>query len=213
MNKTSKPNFIQTTKSTVQNFIKSIKKVLVDIPANNQIAFLGLVFLYVIVWFFNLGEYKTYTYNYSICFSLAAIITCLSSFFYCFNQITKDAKTQNWFSVGVDLFFNLAILLLTIQGTRELTQRSNPFNSAMFIFFTYIIFFAQIYINKSYRLFKSFIIAGAIFALVAGIFRFLEIYTPTDYLLLIWAIGSYVILISTIILFFQTIKQTLSSLR
>jgi hypothetical protein len=183
-----------------------------QIPQENILALAVLVFTFIIIWFFNIGEYKTYIYNYSFCLALAGVIGCLQSFFYSFAQITQDLKFKNWFTVGMDTIFNLIQIVFLISGVRELTQRVDPFNTTLFIFYSSIIFFAQIYINKSFRLFKITIIITLILALIALIFRVLLTYTPSSYLDLIWAVGSYAILICVTVLFFNVIKFSTNSL-
>ena len=126
--------------------------------------------------------------------------------------ISKDIKSKNWFTIGMDILFNLFQIVFLIAGVRELTQRVDPFNTSLFIFYASVIFFAQIYINKSYNLFKTTIITVSILAFTTLIFRVLLTYTPSSYLDLIWAVGSYVILICSIVLFFSTIKFSTNSL-
>jgi hypothetical protein len=182
------------------------------VSRESKLALAILCFTFIIIWFFNIGEYKTYTYNYSFCLALAGVIAVLQSFFYSFAQITRDLKSKNWFTVGMDALFNLFQIVFLISGVRELTQRVDPFNTSLFIFYGSIIFFAQIYINKSYSLFKITIIINSILAFVALIFRVLLTYTPSSYLDLIWAVGSYVILACTLVLFFNVIKFSTNSL-
>jgi hypothetical protein len=187
------------------NFLKNISR-------ESKLALAVLVFTYVIIWFFSLGEYKTYVYNYSLCLALAGVIGVLQSFFYSFAQIIRDLKSKNWFTVGMDILFNLFQVVFLISGVRELTQRADPFNTSLFIFYTAVIFFAQVYINKSYSLFKITIIITLILALIALIFRVLLTYTPSSYLDLIWAVGSYAILACASVLFFSVIRFSTNSL-
>ena len=194
------------SKNQLSNFFKHKFDFFSKISSESKLALAVLIFSFIIIWFFNVGEYKTYIYNYSFCLALAGLIACLQSFFYSFAQITRDLKSKNWFTVGMDTLFNLVQLMFLIFGVKELTQRTDPFNTVIFIFYTSIIFFAQIYINKSYRLFKITIIITIILALVTSIFRLLETYTPSSYLYLIWALGSYTILICVCVLFFNVIK-------
>jgi hypothetical protein len=200
------------SKNKLKNFIDSKLGFFSKISVESKLALAILTFTFVIIWFFNIGEYKTYIYNYSFCLALAGVIGCLQSFFYSFAQITRDLKSKNWFTVGMDTLFNLFQIVFLISGVREMTQRVDPFNTSLFIFYAAIIFFAQIYINKSYSLFKITIICTLVFALIALIFRVLLTYTPSSYLDLIWAVGSYSILICSIVLFFATIKFSTNSL-
>jgi hypothetical protein len=194
------------------NFITSQFSFINKISKESRVAFAILIFTFIIIWFFNIGEYKTYTYNYSICLSLAGIIGCLMSFFYSFAQISSDMKAKNWFTVGLDALFNLFQLVFFISGVKELTQRADPFNTSIFMLFAFVIFFAQVYINKSYRLFKITIISTLSIALITAIFKLLEIYTPSDYLSLLWALGSYASLAVVLVMFFATLKVSINNL-
>lgn len=198
--------------SSKSNFLKSQFDFINKISKESKLAFAVLIFSFIIIWFFNIGEYKTYTFNYSICLSLAGIIGCLMSFFYSFAQISSDMKAKNWFTIGLDTLLNLFQLVFFISGVKELTQRADPFNTSIFILFAFVIFFAQIYINKSYRLFKATIISTLTIGLITGIFKLLEIYTPSDYLSLLWALGSYAILGVTLVMFFATLKVSINNL-
>jgi hypothetical protein len=194
------------------NFLTSKLGFLNKISIENKLALTVLTFTFIIIWFFNIGEYKTYIYNYSFCLALAGVIGVLQSFFYSFAQITRDLKSKNWFTVGMDTLFNLFQIVFLVSGVRELTQRVDPFNTSLFIFYTSIIFFAQIYINKSYSLFKKTIVTICTLALISLIFRILLTYTPSSYLDLIWAVGSYGILACSVYLFFNVIKFSTNSL-
>jgi hypothetical protein len=198
--------------SSKSNFLKSQFDFINKISKESKLAFAVLIFSFIIIWFFNIGEYKTYTFNYSICLSLAGIVGCLMSFFYSFAQISSDMKAKNWFTIGLDTLLNLFQLVFFISGVKELTQRADPFNTSIFILFAFVIFFAQIYINKSYRLFKATIISTLTIGLITGIFKLLEIYTPSDYLSLLWALGSYAILGVTLVMFFATLKVSINNL-
>lgn len=200
------------SKNKLINFIRSRLGFLYTVSLESKLALAILIFTFVIIWFFNIGEYKTYTYNYSFCLALAGVIGVLQSFFYSFAQITRDLKSKNWFTVGMDTLFNLFQIVFLISGVRELTQRVDPFNTSLFIFYSSIIFFTQIYINKSYSLFKITIIIISVLAFISLIFRLLLTYTPSSYLDLIWAVGSYAILACASILFFNTIKFSTNSL-
>jgi hypothetical protein len=199
-------------KNNLTNFVNSKLEVFAKVSPESKLALAVLIFTFLVIWFFNIGEYKTYAYNYSFCLALAGVIGVLQSFFYSFAQITRDLKSKNWFTVGMDTLFNLVQVVFLISGVKELTQRTDPFNTVIFIFYTAVIFFAQIYINKSYRLFKITIIITIILALITSIFRLLETYTPSDYLYLIWALGSYAILACSMVLFFSVIKFSTNSL-
>jgi hypothetical protein len=194
------------------NFITTQFEYINKISKESRVAFAILISTFIIIWFFNIGEYKTYTFNYSICLSLAGIIGCLMSFFYSFAQISSDMKAKNWFTVGLDALFNLFQLVFFISGAKELTQRADPFNTSIFILFAFVIFFAQVYINKSFRLFKITIISTLVIAFITSIFKLLEIYTPSDYLSLIWALGSYAILVVGVVMFFASLKVSISNL-
>ncbi len=197
---------IDQNKNKVGNFSGNPFNFFGKITIENRFALAVLTFSFIIIWFFNIGEYKTYIYNYSLCLSLVGVLFGLQSFFYCFTQITNNLKAKNWFTIGIDTLFHLLQLILLISGVKELTQRTDPFNTILFIFYAAIIFFAQIYINKSYKLFKITIITTTILALVTSIFRLLQTYTPSSYLYLIWALGSYAILTCACILFFNVVK-------
>jgi hypothetical protein len=203
---------VHNSKNKQKNIINSKLSFLGTITLESRLALAILTFTFVIIWFFNIGEYKTYIYNYSFCLALAGVIGVLQSFFYSFAQITRDLRSQNWFTVGMDILFNLFQVVFLISGVREMTQRVDPFNTSLFVFYASLIFFAQIYINKSYSLFKTSIICSLVFALIALIFRVLLTYTPSSYLDLIWAVGSYSVLVCSLFLFFATIKFSSSSL-
>ena len=200
------------SKNKLVNFINSRLDFFYSVSRESKLALAVLTFSFLIIWFFNIGEYKTYVYNYSFCLALAGVIGVLRSFFYSFAQITRDLKSKNWFTVGMDTLFNLFQIVFLISGVRELTQRVDPFNTSLFIFYSSIIFFVQIYINKSYSLFKITIIILSILAFISLIFRVLLTYTPSSYLDLIWAVGSYGILACSTVLFFNTIKFSTNSL-
>lgn len=199
-------------KNNIFKFLTSKVDFLNNISKESKLALAVLIFSFVIIWFFRIGEYKTYMYNYSSCLAVAGIVAALQSFFYSFAQISRDLKSKNWFTVGMDTLFNLVQIVFLIVGVKELTQRSDPLNTVIFIFYTALIFFAQIYINKSYILFKITIITTIILGFVTLVFRILQTYTPSDYLYLIWAIGSYSILVCSIIMFFSVIKFSTNSL-
>lgn len=205
----STPN---NSKNGIPNFLTSRLNFISKISLESRLAFALLTFTFTIIWFFNIGEYKTYIYNYSFCLALAGLVGCLQSFFYSFAQITRDLKSKNWFTIGMDTIFNLFQILLLIAGVRELTQRVDPFNTSLYVFYAAIVFFAQVYINKSYSMFKTTLICTFVLALVTLVFRILLTYTPSSYLDLIWAVGSYSILACTIVLFFATIKFSSNSL-
>jgi hypothetical protein len=175
---------------------------------DTKISLILLIFIFVLVGFFESSEFRNNYLNYYLFVCFAGISSCLKLFFYNLIETSLNLTSKKWFNLGLDLLLLIASLWLLFQGIKGLTQNSFPIDTITSFGLANVIFFVQVYIHRRNQIYLPVLSNISVYTLSFICLRLIQIYTPEQQIFLLFqAFIGFAIFTTEIITFFSITKH------